>query len=125
MKWACRGADFSPEFCSQLQSSNIMKKFSAYFITITLLLCLWQGVHAQGNPEFSRLSKEGFEAAKNKDWDKAVEAYRRATQIDRKASQNFSAALRQRAFVYQSQQKYQQAAADYDEALKITHNDPE
>lgn len=74
---------------------------------------------AQGNQEAANATKEGHDAAKAKDWNKAVDAFKKATSLDSKYAPNLAAALQQRAGVYVSQQKFPEAIGDYSEALKI------
>ena len=81
-------------------------------------------VFAQGNQEAANLTREGIEASKAKDWDKAITAFRKATQLEERYAPDLAAALQQRATVYVSQKKFQEAIADYSEALKIKSDDP-
>ena len=81
-------------------------------------------VLGQGNQEAANLTREGIEASKAKDWDKAINAFRRAAQLDQHYAPNLASALQQRATVYVSQKKFQEAIADYSEALKIKSDDP-
>ena len=81
-------------------------------------------VLGQGNQEAANLTREGIEASKAKDWDKAITAFRRAAQLDQHYAPNLASALQQRATVYVSQKKFQEAIADYSEALKIKSDDP-
>ena len=69
------------------------------------------------------MAREGSEAAKAADWNKAVDAFHKATELDRKWAPNLVAALQQRGVAYMSQQKPQEAAADFTEALKINPRD--
>ena len=80
---------------------------------------------AQGNQEAANLTREGIEASKAKDWDKAIAAFKRAAQLEERYAPNLASALQQRATVYVSQQKFQEAIADYSEALKVKSNDPD
>jgi tetratricopeptide (TPR) repeat protein len=73
----------------------------------------------QGNQEAANLTREGIEASKANDWDKAIAAFKRAAQLDEKYAPNLASALQQRAGVYVSQGKFQEAIADYSEALKV------
>jgi tetratricopeptide (TPR) repeat protein len=82
-------------------------------------------VFAQGNQEAANLTKEGIEASKSKDWDKAITAFRKAAQLEQRYGPNLAAALQQRATVYVSQKKFQEAIADYSEALKMKSDDPD
>jgi len=77
----------------------------------------------QGNQEAANLTREGIEASKAKDWDKAITAFRKAAQLDAHYGPNLASALQQRATGYVSQKKFQEAIADYSEALKIKSDD--
>ena len=79
----------------------------------------------QGNQEAANLTREGIEASRVKDWDKAIAAFKRAAQLDEHYAPNLASALQQRASLYVSQQKFQEAVADYSEALKIKAKDPD
>src|SRR5438874_9072410 len=89
-------------------------------ITILIALPLSQPLRAQPNKQANGLARRGTEAAKNQDWDGAIEDLRKATEMDRKYAASLAAALQGRAAAYASQQKFPEAAADYDEALKIS-----
>lgn len=79
----------------------------------------------QGNQEAANLTREGIEASKANDWDKAIAAFKRAAQLDEKYAPNLASALQQRGTVYVSQGKFQEAIADYSEALKVKAKDPD
>jgi tetratricopeptide (TPR) repeat protein len=79
----------------------------------------------QGNQEAANLTREGIEASKTKDWDKAITAFRKAAQLEQRYAPNLASALQQRATVYVSQKKFQEAIGDYTEALKIKSDDPD
>jgi len=79
----------------------------------------------QGNQEAANLTREGIEASKAKDWDKAITAFRKAAQLEAHYAPNLGSALQQRATVYVGQKKFQEAIADYSEALKIKSDDPD
>jgi tetratricopeptide (TPR) repeat protein len=73
--------------------------------------------------EANKIAMEGADALKNKQWDKAVDLFRKATDMDPKYTKNLSAALQQRAFANASQHQYQEAIQDYTEALKKSPNE--
>ena len=94
---------------------------------IALALCGSRFAQAQVNKqtakEVAKYSREGFEATEAKDWDKAVDAFRKATQLDRKQEPNLIAALQHRGMENTTQQQYPEAIADFSEALKLKPDD--
>jgi tetratricopeptide (TPR) repeat protein len=100
----------------------MMKRLSLYLMT-ALALSAAQFARAQGNAEANNLARQGAEAAKAQDWDKAVESFRKATALDHKNAPNLFAVLQQRAVAYVGQQQFQEAVEDFNEALKINPRD--
>ncbi len=100
-----------------------MKKYSAITLFIAVALCVSQVAQAQGNKEANKLAREGAEASKNQDYDKAVELLRKATALDRKYTADLAVAYQQRGFAFAKDQKYQDAVQDFTEALKINSRD--
>lgn len=98
-------------------------KFALFICTIAFAASAFaQGGSAEG----ARLSREGVEAAKAKDWNKAVDSFRRATQVepqDKKNSDNLEIALLQRASALLAQKNYDGAISDLNDALKIKSDD--
>ena len=82
-------------------------------------------VRAQESQEAANATKEGFEASKAKDWDKAVAEFRKAAKLESRYEPNLVAALRHRAVEYRTQQKFSEAVADLSEALKLKSDDPD
>ncbi len=78
----------------------------------------------QGNQEAANATREGIEASKANDWDKAIAAFKKAAQLEARYAPNLSSALQQRASVYMNERKFPEAIADYSEALKIKSDDP-
>jgi tetratricopeptide (TPR) repeat protein len=107
------------------QKSQIMKTFTAFCLTVTVAILLPQFALGQANSEAARLAKEGAQANKNQDWDKAIDAFRKAAAIDHKNVPNLAAVLQKRAMAYVGQQNFPMALEDLNEALKIMPNDPE
>ena len=99
-----------------------MKVLSLGIVVVTFAAAMALG---QGNPEAANLTREGIEASKAKDWDKAITAFRKAAQMEAHYAPNLASALQQRATVYVSQKKFQEAIADYSEALKIKSDAPD
>ena len=67
-----------------------------------------------------REEREGAEAAKNQDWDKAVDLLKKATALDRKYGDELSAVYQRRGYAAANEQRYGDAINDYNEALKLT-----
>ena len=102
-----------------------MKKSFAFTLITALALCVSQmsGAESKKNVEANKLAREGAEAAKNQDWDKAVELLRKATAMDKKYSDELSAVYQRRGYADVSEQNYQDAISEYSEALKLTPQD--
>ena len=102
-----------------------MKKSFVFTLITALALCVSQasGAESKKNVEANKLAREGAEAAKNQDWDKAVELLRKATAMDKKYSDELSAVYQRRGYADASQQQYQDAITEYGEALKLTPQD--
>jgi tetratricopeptide (TPR) repeat protein len=103
-----------------------MKKNFVFTLITALALCVSQvsGAESKKNVEANRLAREGAEAAKSQDWDKAVELLRKATALDHKYADELSAVYQRRGYADASEQKYQDAITEYGEALKLSPQDP-
>jgi tetratricopeptide (TPR) repeat protein len=102
-----------------------MKKSFAFTLITALALCLSQVCQgeAKKNVEANRLAREGAEAAKNQDWDKAVELLRKASAMDHKYADELAAVYQQRGYAAATNQQFQDAISDYSEAAKLTPQD--
>lgn len=101
-----------------------MKKYSTITLFIALAVCVSQVAQAQGNKEANRLAREGADASKNQDWDKAVDLLRKASSLDRKYAPDLAIAYQGRGYAAAKNQQFQEAIQDYTEALKLKSNDP-
>ena len=72
------------------------------------------------NPEANKLAREGVEAAKSQDYDKAVDLLKKANAMDHKYADELSAVYQQRGYAAANDQRYGDAISDYEEALKLT-----
>jgi len=97
----------------------MMKRVLLLLITLLMALPATNGLSAPKTNEANTLARRGTEAAHNRQWDEAIDDLRKATEMDRKYGPSLVAALLGRAATYASQQQFQQAAADYDEVLKL------
>jgi tetratricopeptide (TPR) repeat protein len=113
------------EFSKKINvQQEIMKKYSALTLITALAVCVSQFAHAQGNKEANKLARDGAEASKNQDYDKAVELLRKATALDRKYAPDLAAVYQGRGYAFAKNQLFQEAIQDYTEAIKIKPNDP-
>jgi tetratricopeptide (TPR) repeat protein len=103
-----------------------MKKYSAFTVIIALMVCISQAAAPRGGKEneANRFAREGAEAAKNQDLDKAIELLRKATDLDHKYADELAAVYQRRGFASAKDQRYQEAIADFNEAIKIEARDP-
>jgi tetratricopeptide (TPR) repeat protein len=99
-----------------------MKRSFAFVLITALALCASQVCQAaeKKNPEANRLAREGVEAAKNQDFDKAVDLLKKATAMDHKYADELSAVYQQRGYAAATDQRYGDAVNDFGEALKLT-----
>ena len=110
-----------------------MKRNSILTMIIALLVCVSQIAQAQGgkeakqakgNIEANKLAREGAEALKSNDFDKAVDLLRKATNLDRKYTPDLAIAYERRGYALTKNQQFQDAVTDYTEAIKIKSNEP-
>src|SRR5438067_5091367 len=103
-----------------------MKKIFVFTFIATLALCALQlsGAEAPKDAkEANKLAREGAEASKNQEWDKAIELLRKATDLDHKYVDDLSAVYQQRGYADTTNQQFQDAINDYGEAIKLTPQD--
>ncbi len=104
-----------------------MKKIFVFTFVTTLALCAAQLSDAQATKdakEANKLARDGAEASKNQEWDKAVDLLRKATALDHKYAPNLAAVYQQRGYAAATNQQFQDAINDYGEAIKINPEDP-
>jgi tetratricopeptide (TPR) repeat protein len=103
-----------------------MKKIFVFTFIASLTLCAAQLSDAQATKdakEANKLARDGAEASKDQDWDKAVDLLRKATALDRKYAPNLAAVYQQRGYAAATSQQFQDAINDYGEAIKINPED--
>jgi tetratricopeptide (TPR) repeat protein len=105
-----------------------MKKSFVFIFVTALALCVSHVCQGQARKnvkenEANRLAREGSEAAKNQDWDKAVDLFRKASAMDHKYTDELSVVYQGRGYASLKNQQYQDAIQDFTEALKIKSND--
>src|SRR5437899_8755394 len=104
-----------------------MKKSFVFTLVTALALCATEVYSAEPNKntkEANRLAREGAEAAKSEDWDKAVESLLKATALDHKYASDLATVYQGRGYAAAKNQQFQEAIQDFTEALKIKSNDP-
>ena len=103
-----------------------MKKYFGFTLITALALCASQLSGAEVSKdakEANKLAREGAEASKDQDWDKAIELLRKATDLDRKYADELSTVYQQRGYAAASEQRFEDAINDYSEALKLKSDD--
>jgi tetratricopeptide (TPR) repeat protein len=104
-----------------------MKRIFVFTFIAALALCAAQLSDAQATKdakEANKLARDGAEASKNQEWDKAVDLLRKATALDHKYAPNLAAVYQQRGYAAATNQQFQDAISDYGEAIKINPEDP-
>jgi tetratricopeptide (TPR) repeat protein len=100
-----------------------MKTLLAFCLVATIGLSIATAAQQEGNPEATKIAREGTQAAKDQNWDKAVERFRKASEMDRKFTSSLALAYQQRAYSYANDQRFQDALNDLNEAIKIKPGD--
>ena len=100
-----------------------MKTFFALCFVTTLGLSIAQAAPQEGNPQAAKVARDAGQAAKDQDWNKAIDGFRKASEMDRKYIANLAIAYQQRAFAYANDQRFQDALNDLNEAIKIKPGD--
>lgn len=103
-----------------------MKKIFVFTLIAAMALCAAQLSDAQATKdakEANKLARDGAEASKNQEWDKAVELLRKASDLDHKYARDLGAVYQQRGYAAATNQQFQDAISDYGEAIKITPED--
>jgi len=91
-----------------------MNRSFAFISIAALTLCVSQVGQAaeKKNPEANKLAREGVEAAKSQDFDKAVDLLKKANAMDKKYGDELSAVYQQRAYAAATDQRYGDAIND-------------
>jgi tetratricopeptide (TPR) repeat protein len=96
-----------------------MKHLSVFCVVAAMAFCLSPSSRAQPNTEANKLAVAGSNAAKDKDWDTAIENLRKAADLDHKYASNLAAALQQRATDATKQNRFPEAITDFNDAIKL------
>src|SRR5438128_1248292 len=100
-----------------------MKTLFALCLVTTLGFSTVQSAQQEGNPQAAKIARDAAQAAKDQDWNKAIDGFRKAAEMDRKYTANLAIAYQQRAFSYANDQRFQDALNDLNEAIKINPRD--
>ena len=100
-----------------------MKTISNFCLIGAMAISFAQFAQAKENSEAAKFAQEARQAVADKDWTKAIEMYRKAADLDRKFATNLGIAYQQRGFAAMSEQRFQEAIADFSEAIRITPRD--
>ena len=96
-----------------------MKTSFVLCLTTMLGLAAAQAAPQEGNSEAAKIAREASQAAKDGDWNKAIDGFRKAAEKDHKYTQGVGAAYSGRAVTEANDQRFQEALADLAEAIKI------
>lgn len=96
-----------------------MKTLFALCLVTTLGLSIAPAAQKEGNPEAAKIAREGAQAAKDQDWNKAIDRFRKASEMDRQFTASLALAYQQRAFAYANDQRFQDALNDLNESIRI------
>jgi len=100
-----------------------MKTFLTLCLVTTLGFSAAQAAQQEGNSQAAKIARDAAQAAKDQDWGKAIDGFRKAAEMDRKFVTNLAIAYQQRAFSYANDQRFQDALNDLSEAIKIKPDD--
>lgn len=96
-----------------------MKTLFVLSLITALGLATVPAAQQEGNPEAAKIAREASAAAKDQNWDKAIDGFRKAAEKDRKYTASLAVAYQQRAFSYANDNRFQDAMNDLAEAIKI------
>jgi tetratricopeptide (TPR) repeat protein len=102
-----------------------MKRTFVFTFITALVLCAAHLSNAQApkGKEANKLARDGADASKNQEFDKAVDLLKQATALDHKYADELAAVYQQRAYAAATNQQFQNAANDYSEAIKLKPDD--
>jgi len=100
-----------------------MKTLIALCLVTTLGFSIVQAASQEGNPQAAKLARDATAAAKDQDYNKAIDLLRKASEMDRKYTASLAIAYEQRAYSYANDQRFQDALNDLAEAIKIKPDD--
>jgi tetratricopeptide (TPR) repeat protein len=93
-----------------------MKTLIALCLVTTLGFSIVQAASQEGNPQAAKLARDATAAAKDQDYNKAID-------LLRKYAASLAIAYEQRAYSYANDQRFQDALNDLAEAIKIKPDD--
>src|SRR5437764_14233890 len=96
-----------------------MKTLFVVCLVTTLGLSMAKSAQQEGNPQAAKMARDAAQAAKDQDWNKAIDGFHKAAEMDRKYTANLAVAYQQRAYTYTNDQRFQDALNDLNEAIKI------
>jgi tetratricopeptide (TPR) repeat protein len=100
-----------------------MKTFLTLCLVTTLGFSTAQAAQQEGNSQAAKIARDAAQAAKDQDWGKAIDGFRKAAEMDRKYTSSLALAYQQRAYSYAKDQRFQDALNDLSEAIRIKPDD--
>jgi tetratricopeptide (TPR) repeat protein len=96
-----------------------MKTSFALCLVTAVGLSIANAAQQEGNPQAAKMARDAAQAAKDQDWNKAIDGFHKAAEMDRKYTANLVVAYQQRAYAYTNDQRFQDALNDLNEAIRI------
>jgi tetratricopeptide (TPR) repeat protein len=96
-----------------------MKTLIVLCLATTLGVSIARSAQQEGNPQAAKIARDASQAAKDQDWNKAIDGFRKAVDMDRKYTANLAIAYQQRAYSYANDQRFQDALNDLAESIRI------
>ena len=96
-----------------------MKTFLTLCFVTTLGFSTAQAAQQEGNSQAAKIARDAGQAAKDQDWGKAIDGFRKAAEMDRKFAASLALTYQQRAYSYAKDQRFQDALNDLTESIKI------
>ena len=103
--------------------SQTMKTLFIWSVIICTALPFSPALRGQTNLEANKVARQASLAAKDQDWENAVDGFRKAVEMDRKYVPNLVASLQQRANAYINEQRFAEAITDLNDAIKLNPKD--
>src|SRR5947209_10237550 len=90
---------------AERQLANNMKTTFALCLVTAVGLSVAHSAQQEGNPQAAKMARDAAQAAKDQDWNKAIDGFHKAAEMDRKYIASLAVTYQQRAFAYANEQR--------------------